>query len=82
MARYNKTSLIEDLQLQAIFADATKKDITEFAEDFFNLLVRKVAAGDEVSIPGFGKFEQYELVSGVIKPKFTAFLDFKAAVNA
>ena len=81
MARYNKDSFVEDLSLQDVFENASKKRPTEFVEDFFSNIMTRVAEGDEVTIPGFGKFEKYTLASGRVKPKFTAFTDFKAAVN-
>lgn len=82
MTRYTKATLVEDLQLQDLFADASKKAITEFVEDFFQLIADKVAEGAEVSIPRFGRFYSYTLKSGKVVPKFIAFKEFKDAVES
>jgi len=82
MTRYTKADLVEDLQLQDLFADASKKATTEFVEDFFQLMADKVAEGTEVSIPRFGKFYPYTLKSGKVVPKFVAFKEFKDAFES
>jgi len=82
MARINKPALVEEIMLHDVFAEATKTQVTEFVEDFFELLAAKVVEGNEIAIPKFGKFEKYTRQDGTFKPKFTAFTDFKAAVNA
>lgn len=81
MTRINKPLLVEELLLQDIFAEATKGKVTEFVEDFFNLIAKHVVAGNEVAIPGFGKFERYTKQDGTFKPKFTAYGEFKNAVK-
>ena len=78
--RYTKPNLVDDLLVQDIFADTTKKAVTEFVEDFFLLIQQRVAEGYEVNIPGFGKFFTRTLASGKTVPKFTAFKDFKDAI--
>lgn len=80
MARYNKQSLVEDLLLHDIFADVTKTKTTQFVEDLLQMIQDHVAAGDEVTFAGFGKFEKFTRQNGSVKPKFTAFKDFKDAV--
>ena len=82
MARYNKTNLVEDLLLHDLFAEASKKRVTDLVEDIFNLIQERVVAGDDVAFAGFGKFEKYQRENGSFKPKFTAFKDFKDAVSA
>ena len=82
MARYNKTNLVEDLILQDIFAEVSKKRITELVDDIFDLIQARVVAGDDVAFAGFGKFEKYQRENGSFKPKFSAFKDFKDAVSA
>lgn len=82
MATINKKELVSRLQLMDAFANATKTATTQFVEDFFNLIASEVVAGNDVSIPGFGKFEAYEKQDGSLKPKFTAFTAFKEAVKA
>lgn len=87
MTKLNKQLMVEQLMLQDIFANATKKAVTEFVEDFFDMIKTNVIAGNEVSIPGFGKFYKYAKtkegkLTGAFTPKFSAFTDFKDAINA
>ncbi len=78
---YNKPALVDELALYDVFAEASKKDITLFVESFFDFIIEKVSAGDTISVPGFGKFEKFEKQDGTFKAKFSAFKDFKDAVN-
>lgn len=78
--RYTKHDLVDDLLVQDIFANATKRAVTEFVEDLFLSLTERVAEGYEISIPGFGKFFTKTLASDKIVPKFIAFKDFKDAI--
>lgn len=87
MARYTKVDLVNDLLLHDAFADRSKKFVTEFVEDFFDSLALKVVAGDEVAIPGFGKFSKYQgttdgKLNGKFRPKFSAFTEFRNAVSS
>ena len=82
MATINKPALVEEISLYYVFANASKKDITRFVEAFFDLIAGKVVQGDEVSIPGFGKFSRFTKQDGTFKPKFTAFTSFKDSVKA
>ena len=84
MATMNKTALVARLMEFEMFT--TKKQATEFLEDFIDIIKDTVIAGDDVSIAGFGKFSKFERTAdgagtGVYKPKFTAFSSFKEAVN-
>lgn len=78
----NKQALVNELMLQDIFANQSKTKVTEFVEDFFDLIANHVIAGNEVSIPGFGKFYKYTSTVDATKvtPKFKAFKDFKEAM--
>ena len=78
--RLNKTQLVEQLMLQDIFADASKRAVTEFVEDFFGIIETTVSEGGEVTIPGFGKFERFERQNGTKVPKFRPFTSFKEKV--
>lgn len=60
----------------------TKKQATEFVEDFFQIIKDAVIEGKTVSIPGFGKFEAYTKQNGTKKPKFVPFSDFKDKLKA
>ena len=80
MARYNKQSLVEELLLHDIFANTSKTKTTQFVDDLLDMIQERVVAGDEVTFAGFGKFEKYTRQNGSVKPKFTAFKDFKDAV--
>lgn len=81
MANYTKANLAEDLALFNIFADAPKAQVVAFVEDLLDLIKTKVASDQPVVLAGFGKFEKYTLASGTVKPKFTAFKQFKDQVN-
>lgn len=81
MARINKAALVEEILLQDVFESATKKQVTQFVDDFFQTIANHVIAGDDVAITGFGKFSKYTKLDGTFKPKFEAFTDFKSAVK-
>lgn len=53
----------------------TKKAAKAFLEEFTNIITDTVAAGNEVRITGFGKFEQFEQSNGKLTPKFRPFKD-------
>lgn len=82
MAIINKDGIIEYLQTQDAFAESTKKATKEFLEDFTDFIKEAVIAGDTVTIPGFGKFENFERENGTKTPKFRPFEKFKEAVKA
>lgn len=87
MAKYTKTELIDDLLLHEIFADVSKKATTEFVNDLLDSIANKVAAGDDVSLYGFGKFEKYAKTkdgkpTGEFTPKFRPAKAFKDKVAA
>ena len=81
MATINKPALVEEISLYDVFENASKKDITLFVEAFFDLIAGKVVQGDEVSIPGFGKFSKFQKQDGTFKPKFAAFKEFRQNVQ-
>lgn len=78
----NKPALVEELSLYDVFSDTSRKDITLFVESFFDLIATHVKNGNEVSIPGFGKFSRYTKQDGTFKPKWSAFKEFKDSVKA
>lgn len=80
--RINKPLLVEDIMLHNVFADASKAQITDFVEFFFDKISSHVVAGNEVFIPGFGKFENFTLSNGVHTPKFRPAKAFKESVRA
>lgn len=77
----NKEAFAEAISTHEVFENYPKYKIKQFVEDFFGIVTDAVVAGDSVSIAGFGKFENFERQNGTRKPKFTAFKDFKEAVN-
>lgn len=79
--RINKPAIVEAILLQDIFENATKKQVTQFVDDFFDMIANHVIAGNEVNIAGFGVFEKYKRQDGSFKPKFRAFTKFKEAVK-
>lgn len=82
MATINKDALVDRLLLTDAFSSHTKKFTREFVDDFFSSLADEVVAGNTISITGFGKFELFTRQNGSVKPKFTAFKDFKDAAAA
>lgn len=78
----NKDALVAKLQLTDAFANASKKATKEFVEDFFQLIVDEVVAGNKISIAGFGKFEALTRQNGDKYFKFTAFSETKDAVKS
>lgn len=79
--RINKTLLAADLGLNEILANKTKKELEQLVEDFFELIATHIAESNEVSIPGFGKFERYEKQDGSHKAKFTPYKELKEKVR-
>lgn len=82
MATINKDALVDKLQLTDAFSSHTKKFTREFIDDFFKAIADEVVAGNTVSITGFGKLELFTRQNGTVKPKFTAFKEFKDAAAA
>jgi len=80
--RINKPALVEEIMLHDVFADASKAQITDFVEFFFDKISSHVVAGNEVVIPGFGKFESFTRSNGVNTPKFRPAKAFKDSVSA
>lgn len=60
----------------------TKKQAGELVDDLLGLITDEVVAGNDVSLAGFGKFENFTRSNGVKTPKFRAFGAFKQAVAA
>jgi len=81
MARINKKALAETLETYDVFVTSPKYKIEQFIEDFFDIISAHVVNGDEVAIPGFGKFERYTKQDGTFKPKFAPYGEFKLAVQ-
>lgn len=82
MATINKTELANRLALMDVFSNQSKKATNEFINGFFQLIADEIVAGNEISIAGFGKFENFTRENGKKKAKFTAFTALKNAVNA
>lgn len=79
--RINKPAIVEAILLQDIFENATKKQVTQFVDDFFDMIANHVIAGNEVNIAGFGKFSKFQRQDGSFKPKFAPFTAFKQQVK-
>lgn len=94
----NKTELIS--KVVEVLANnevkVTKKAMSEYVDTIFNVIADSVAAGDTVSVSGFGKFEVTERsaregrnpatgeaihIEASKSPKFRASSTFKAAVK-
>lgn len=85
MTKHNKQSLIE--LVAGYDCIPTKKLAGELVDDIISFIQSNVASGNEVSIAGFGKFHKFARTAegeptGKFTPKFTAYKDFKASVNA
>lgn len=80
MATINKKELINRLYEYDMFE--TKKQAGEFLEDFVDMIKTEVTNSNSISIPGFGKFENFTRENGTKTPKFRAFKTFKDAVKA
>lgn len=94
----NKTELIS--KVVEVLANnevkVTKKAMSEYVDTIFNVIADSVAAGDTVSVSGFGKFEVTERsaregrnpatgeaihIEASKSPKFRASQNFKTLVN-
>lgn len=56
MTTYGKTSLIDDLTART--SGVTRKQITEVLDTALSLIQEQVTAGNNVTIPGFGTWQQ------------------------
>ena len=90
----NKTELIDAIAAQA---GLTKTDAAKALDAFVDTVVETVAAGDSVSLVGFGSFKSAEraaregknpktgeklAIAATTVPKFSAGATFKSAVAA
>ena len=82
MARINLTSLTNEIGLHEALTDVRKAKTEDLLRAIFAFIKDHVIAGDDVAIPGFGKFENFERQNGVKTPKFRPSTTFKAAVVA
>lgn len=74
----NKKQLVNAIVATGHFE--TKKAANEFLDEFLTIITDTVASGTDVSISGFGKFEQYTRTNGTKTPKFRPFNALKAKV--
>jgi nucleoid DNA-binding protein len=74
----NKKQLIRALAATTHFE--TQKVAGEFLNEFLKIITDSVAAGNEVRITDFGKFEAYKLANGKTTPKFRPFKSLKDKV--
>lgn len=78
MARINLPALTSEIMLHDAFANTSKAQVEAVLRFTFDTIANHVVAGDEVALPGFGKFERFESsVTGSIKPKFRPAKKFK-----
>ena len=82
MARINLPALTNEVMLHDAFAYNTKSQVEDVLRHILSTITNHVVAGDEVALPGFGKFEQFQRANGVKVPKFRAAKAFKEAVGA
>lgn len=83
MARINLPTLTSEIMLHDAFANTSKAQVEAVLRFTFDTIANHVVAGDEIAIPGFGKFEKFtSSVTEKSKPKFKGAKAFKDAVNA
>jgi len=78
--RINRESLGK-LLVKAGLAD-TKIAGMNITDVFFDVLKTQILAGNDIAIPGFGKFSKFQRLNGTFKPKFTPFTEFRQAIKA
>lgn len=79
LKRLNKEDFARLLVAEGL--TTTKTSAINIVDVVFSTLKREITAGNQFSLPGFGNFHKFEKQNGTFKPKFTAFGDFKTAVN-
>lgn len=83
MARKNIKDLTNEVMLHEAFADVSKTKVEEALRMVFDTIQSNIVAGNDVAIPGFGKFSKFtSTVTEKSKPKFVGAKAFKDAVNA
>ena len=83
MARINLPTLTSEIMLHDAFANTSKAQVEAVLRFTFDTIANHVVAGDEVALPGFGKFSLFESsATGRKKAKFTNAKALKDAVNA
>lgn len=76
--RINLPALTSEIMLHDAFQNATKAQVESVLRFILDTIADHVVAGDEVALPGFGKFERFQSsVTGSIKPKFRPAKKFK-----
>lgn len=80
MSKINLPILTSEVMLHEAFANTSKAQIDSALRHIFQTIADHVANGDEVAIPGFGKWYKFKSsVTDSVKPKFKA---AKAFVDA
>lgn len=78
--RLNIKDLTNEIMLHTAFENASKAQVEDVLRTILSTITTRVAAGDAVALPGFGKFENFERSNGVKTPKFRPSKQFKDAV--
>lgn len=79
MATLNKQAFAAKLVEAELFE--TKKAAVAAVELMADMIKDEVVAGNSISIPGFGKWENFTRQDGVKAPKFRPFEAFREAVK-
>jgi len=74
----NKKQLIKAIAATEYFE--TQKDAKAFLDTFLTIISDTVAAGNEVRITDFGKFEPFKLSNGKTTPKFRPYKELRDKV--
>lgn len=73
MSKINLPLLTSEVMLHEAFANTSKAQIDSALRHIFQTIADHIANGDEVAIPGFGKFYKFKSsVTDSVKPKFKA----------
>lgn len=80
MSKINLPILTSEVMLHEAFANTSKAQIDSAIRHIFQTIADHVANGDEVAIPGFGKFVNFVRANETHAPKFRPAKAFKHAV--
>ena len=78
--RISKVDFINEIALHDVFANTSKKGVTDVINHILSTLTNHIVAGDEVHLSGFGKFEKFTRSNGVNAAKFRPAKALKDAV--
>lgn len=78
--RISKVDFINEIALHDVFANTSKKGVTDVINHILDSLTNHIVAGDSVHLSGFGKFENFVRANGAKSAKFRPAKALKDAV--